>query len=270
LERLQKQAELGLRWIRCGWRLFLRNPWLLGGMGFCCSALAVALGQVPLVGGPFLALLAPTAVASFYIAIDGISKQKMKLPPALRLLAVKQSPREFMNIAREERRLMQVVVMGLYGLVVVVLTDILIWMIAGAAIMGPLTNLSASALFGVMIAILLRFAIYLMLAASLVFTLPLALLHDHALVPAVVDSLRSARHHGIALLAIVALSLAPFLLGGLASFYSTWIGYATGLLVGGMVLPISVCSLYCSYRTMFTVTQPVQRVSANLERANYG
>lgn len=238
-------------------------------MGFCCGALAVTLGAVPLFGGPFLGLLSPLALASFYITIDGISKQKMKLPPALRLAAVRQSPREFMNVAREERRLMQVLVMGLYSLVVVVLTDILVWTVAGTALAAPLTSLSAAALFSVMVATLLKFVIYLLLAASLVFTLPLALLHDQALVPAATDSIRRGLHYGVALLAIVALSLVPFFLSAMASFYSTWLGISIGFLAGAFVLPISVCSLYCSYRTMFTVTQSAQSASASLERADY-
>jgi hypothetical protein len=269
LERLAKHAELGLRWIKCGWRLFLRNPWLLGGMGFCCSALVAALAQIPLIGGPFLGLLAPAAVASFYIAIDGISKQKIKLPQALRLSAIKQSPRELLNISREERQLMQVLVMGLYALVTVVLTDILTWLIAGTNLASPLQSLSFAALLQVMLAVVLRFAIYLVVAASLVFSLPLSLLQKEALVPASVDSVRHAGQYAVALLVIVALLLVPLLLGAVISFYSTWLAYVIGFVVGAFTLPICLCSFYCSYRTMFSANQPVQHVDTNFKRAKY-
>jgi len=268
LQRFRKHAELGWRWIRCGWRLFLRNPWRLGGMGFCCAALAITLAQIPLIGGPILGLLAPTLLASFYIAIDEVSKQKIKLPPALRLFAIRQSPRELLNVAGDERQLMQVLVTGLYCMIVVVLTDIVTWIVAGAALASPLANLSFTALIAVAAATVIRYAIYLLLAASLVFTLPLALLQKQALVPAMFDSLRRALHYGIALLVIVALWLVPVLLGGLISFYATWIGYLAGLLVGVFVLPISLCSLYCGYRTMFTSTASTPQVNADFNHAN--
>lgn len=267
--RLAKHAELGLRWMRCGWRLFLRNPWLLGGMGFCCSAVAAAFSQAPLIGRPLLGLLAPSAVASFYIAIDGISKQKIKLPPALRVSALKQSPREFLNVARVERQLMQVLLLGLYGLVVVVLTDILAWLVAGTNLAGPLSSLSLSALFGVAVANLLRIAIYLLVVASLVFALPLALLQKQALAPALVDSFRQALKYAVALLAIMALLSAPMLLGTAASLNSPWLGLVIAFGTGGFALPISLCSFYCGYRTIFTATQPARQI-VDFRRAKYG
>jgi hypothetical protein len=267
--RLAKHAELGLRWMRCGWRLFLRNPWLLGGMGFCCSAVAAALAQAPLIGRPLLGLLAPSAVASFYIAIEGISKQKIKLPPALRLSAIKQSPREFLNVTRVERQLMQVLLLGLYGLVVMVLTDILAWLVAGTNLAAPLSSLSLSALFGVAVANLLRFAIYLLFAASLVFALPLALLQKQALAPALADSMRQALKYAVALLVIMALLSAPLLLGTAASLDSSWLGLVIGFVAGGFALPISLCSFYCGYRTIFAASQPVQQV-VDFNRAKYG
>lgn len=267
--RVKRHVDLGLRWIRCGWRLFRRNPWQLGGMGFCCAALAVGLIQIPLIGGPLLGLLAPTAVAAFYIAIEEVSKQKIKLPQALRLFAIKQAPRELLNVARDERHLMQVLVMGLYGMIVVVLADILTWFVAGTALVSPLASLSISALLAVAIATLLRFAIYALVAASLVFTLPLALLQNQALVPAVIESARRAWEYGIALSVIVGLWLVPLILGALISFYATWLGYLVGLLTAIFILPISLCSLYCGYRTMFTASQSTQRMDANFKRADY-
>lgn len=267
--RLAKHAELGLRWMRCGWRLFLRNPWLLGGMGFCCSAVGTVLAQAPLIGRPLLGLLAPSAVASFYIAIEGISRQKIKLPPALRASALRQSPREFLNVARVERQLMQVLLLGLCGFVVVVLADILAWLVAGTNVAVPLSSLSLSALFGVAVANLLRLAIYLLFAASLVFALPHALLQKQSLAPALVDSLRQSMKYAVALLAIMALLLAPLLLGTVASLDSRWLGLAIGFGIGGFALPISLCSFYCGYRTIFGVTQPSQQV-VDLKQAKYG
>lgn len=269
MERVKRHMDLGLRWVRCGWRLFWRNPWQLGGMGFCGAVVTVAVIQIPLIGGPLLGLLAPWAVAAFYIAIEEISKQKIKLPRALRFFAVRQSPREFLNVARDERHMMQVLLMGLYGMIVFVLTDILTWFIAGTALASPLGSLSITALIAVAIAMLLRFAIYLLLTASLVFTLPLALIQNEALLPAAIASTRRAWEYAIALMVIVGLWLGPFLLGALISFYATWLGYVVGMSIATFVVPICLCSFYCGYRTMFTAGQSTQRIGEEFKRANY-
>ncbi len=269
MERVKRYMDLGLRWIRCGWRLFLRNPWQLGGMGVCGTAAAVAVIQIPLIGGPLLGLLAPAAAAAFYIAIEEISKQKIKLPRALRFFAIRQSPREFLNVARDERHLMQVLLIGLCGMIVFVLTDILTWFIAGTALASPLGSLSITTLIVVAIAMIVRIAIYLLLTASLVFTLPLALIQHEALAPAVIASMRRAWEYAIALMVIVGLWLAPLLLGALISFYATWLGYVVGMLMATFIVPISLCSFYCGYRTMFTASQSTQRIGEDFKRANY-
>lgn len=270
MERIRRYLALGWRWTRCGWRLFQRNPWLLGGMGLCCAAFFVVLAHVPLVGGPFIGLLAPSAVASFYIAIDGVSRQKMKLPRALRLPAIKQAPREFLNVARQETHLMQVLLLGLYGLVALVLTDIVVWLVAGPALASPLAGLSITGLLGVIAANLLRFAIYLLLIASLAFTVPLVLLQNRALVPAMVDGVVRGMRYGVALLVLLALLLVPLLLGVLASVVAGWLGYLFGIASATALLPIALAGLYCSYRTVFTTAQPVTRIDAAFKRAgNY-
>lgn len=251
--RAKRHMDLGLRWIRCGWRLFLRNPWQLGGMGFCCAAVAVGLIHIPLIGGPLLGLLAPPAVAAFYIAIEEISKQKIKLPRALRFFAIKQSPREFLNVARDERHLMQVLVLGLCGMIVFVLTDVLTWFIAGTALASPLANLSFGALVAVTVATIVRIAIYLILAATLVYAIPLALLRQEPLVPAFYTSLCTSAHYGFALLTIVALVVGLFVIISLTAFGSPALAYLGGLAAGVFVLPIALCSCYCSYRAIFAV-----------------
>src|SRR5690606_14935523 len=108
LQRITQGAGLGLRWVRCGGRLYARNPWLLGGMGACVAVLVAAAGAIPFLGGPLLGLLAPALAASFYIAIDGVAQQRLRLPPKLRGAALKQAPKELLNIARDERGLLQV------------------------------------------------------------------------------------------------------------------------------------------------------------------
>lgn len=247
----KKHTQLGFRWLKCGWRLFVRNPWLLGGMGACAAAALFVVSLVPMIGSPLTGLLVPTFLASFYIAIDGVAKQRAKLPPALRAVAFKHSPKEFLNLAREDNRLLQVVLLGLYSLAVVVVADILAWLMAGTAWANRSLDMHYSALPVVALVGLILFAIYLLLAASLVYALPLALLQNQPLVPAVTESFKRSVHYAFALLTIVALAVAPFLLGALLSLYSRPLGVSAALLALAVVVPVAACSLYCSFRTVF-------------------
>ena len=81
---LKKNAALGVRWLTCGWRLFERNPWLFVGMGLCCEVLIGVLALIPLLHGPMIALVAPMLLASAYLTIDSVVRQKLRLPAALR------------------------------------------------------------------------------------------------------------------------------------------------------------------------------------------
>lgn len=248
---VKKHAQLGLRWLKCGWRLFVRNPWLLGGMGGCAAVALFAVSLVPMIGSPLIGLLAPTLLASFYIAIDGVARQRAKLPPALRAVAVKHSPKEFLNLAREENRLLQVALLGLYSLAVVVVADMLAWFLAGTTWANRSLGMHYSAIPVVGLIGLLLLAIYLLLAASLVYALPLALLQNQPLVPAVTASFRRGVHYAFALLTIVAFGVAPFILGALLSLYSHALGVAGAVLALAVVAPVATCSLYCSFRTVF-------------------
>lgn len=262
MRRFKKHAELGLRWLRCGWRLFGRNPWLLGGMGASSAVLLATVGSIPLIGSPFIGLLAPALAASFYLAVDGVAAHKAKLPRARRAAALKHAPKELLNVAREESRLLQVVMLGLYSLVAVVLADIVVWLVAGTAWTNRALGTPLSSLAPLIAAGLILLAVYLLLVASLVYALPLALLQRQPLAPAMLDSLRRSARYAYALLPLLALFAAPPLLGGLLSFYSDVAGYTAGLAASALSLPVAMCSLYCSYRTVF----PLPAETAALER----
>ncbi len=255
MKRFKKQLEIGLRWVRCGWRLFLRNPWLLGGMGLFCVVGIAALTLIPLVGGLLIALLAPVALASAYLAIDKLSRQKMALPASLRGAAIKQSPRELLGVFRDDDRAVPMVLLGIYSLAVALLINIAVQLLAGSAWVDRWMNLDAGALLGVLATAILALSLYVLLAASLVYALPLAFLQDEPLVPAVGRSLKASARHLFALSVILGLLLAPFFLGAIASYLSIWATYLAWLVVGTVVLPVVAASSYCSYRTLFPVRE---------------
>lgn len=261
LQRITQGAGLGLRWVRCGARLYARNPWLLGGMGVCAAALVVAAGAIPLLGGPLLGLLAPALAASFFIAVDGVAQQRLRLPAALRAAALKQAPKELLNVARDERRLLQVVLLGLYALIGVVLADVLVWSVAGSAWSNRALGVPGQ-LLPMLLGALILLAAYLVLAASLVFALPLALLQREPLIPSIAASFTRSMRHPVALLVFAALGAAPSLLQALVAVRTPVLAPVLGFTAGAALMPVVACSLYCSYRTLFPATESAHGASA--------
>ncbi len=251
VSRFRTHADIGLRWMRCGWRLFRRNPWLLGGMGICCSVVVGVLILIPFIGVPIIGLLAPAFLAGFCLALDATAKQKMQLPPALRFVALKQSPRQLVIVFRDESRLMQALILGLYCMIIVVLAAIVMWSVVGSAFANR-ADLSWGVIPRLIVAAVMGLSIYAAMAASLIYTVPLALLDKEPLVPAMSRSVKAAAHHAYALAVLFAFLLSPIVLGAVIGWFSIGLGYFLGLVAGAVVLPVAVAGIYCSYRTIFS------------------
>jgi len=255
VQPLARQLELGRRWLKCGSRLFGRNPWLLGGMAVCAAILLTLLSLIPLVGPLVIALLAPILLASTYLAIDKVAQMKFVLPADLRREAIRQSPRALIAVFRKEDQIVPTLVAGIFSLAVVLMTNLLISVIAGNAWVARWTSLDLASLLLVLVAGLIVIGVYFLLAGALVFALPLAFLQDEALVPAIRRSFKASIRYALALGIVLAPLLLPSLLGMLASYVSVWIAPLVWLLVVTVVLPVVATSVYCSYRTLFSVKE---------------
>ncbi len=243
---------LGFRWLRCGWRLFRLNPWLLAPMGFLCALMISVLTLIPLAGNLLIALMAPMLLASAILSIDTVSRHKIALPAELRRAAIEQSPRELIRIFRDEERLLPAIATGLYSMAVALMIGILAQLVAGDAWVSRWSTLEPGALFGMFATALLAIVLYFSLAASLIYALPLAFLRDEPLFPAILRSFRTGLHYAGGLLVVLPpMLLAPALLGGVASYVSFWAAHLLWLIAGSVVLPLTATSLYCSYRSLF-------------------
>lgn len=272
MQRLSKHLRIGLRWLTGGWRLFTLNPWLLGGMGLTTVALIGVLALIPLLGGLLIALLSPIWLSSAYLAIDGVQRQPRVLPASLRATALKQSPWQIISVFRNEAHVLPTAVACMYCAAAVLLTNLPVQALAGNAWVADWSSLDHGAQAGVLVAMLLVFTLYVVLAASLIYALPLTFLRDEPLIPSVRQSLRASRHFVIALLVLLGALLAPLLLGAIASWFALWLGYLVWLVTGSVILPVITASLYRSYRDIFDIKdyqsaidtrQPADRRMAN-------
>ncbi len=252
LPYFSRQADIGLRWLRCGTRLFQRNPWLLTGMGLTAMAVIIALSYVQLIGHLLIALLAPLFLASSYQEIDKITKQKMALPASLAGAAFTRSPKALLGAFGDESNMINLFIMAILTLGGALLINILVHVLAGSSWVSLWSSLGFREWFGVLGTWLLALTLYSLLAGLFIYSLPLVFLQHAPLAPALGRSLWASARHPVGLVVILGVMLLPFILGSLAAYLSNIAGIVVRLLVGMIALPVVVASAYCSYRTVFS------------------
>lgn len=258
MSQFAKGLELGFRWIRCGARLFRRNPWLMVGMGACATVSIAVLTRLPFIGPPIISLLVPALLASFMLTLDKMAQQKVAIAPAHRFGMLKQAPREMLQVFRDESRAVQVVMMSFYCMAAVVLTDIIVYFLFGS-VWGN-RNTDMQTLPRLIAATVVLLALYAVIAASLIYTLPLSLFERMPLVPAMQRSLAVSRRHFVALLAPATLLLVPVLIVAAGSAVFGNAAYIMGIVAGVILLPVIAACFYCSYRTMFQMPESPRAV----------
>lgn len=251
MARFWKHLRIGRRWLLNGWQLFMRNPWLLGGMGLTAAVVLGVLELIPLLGGLLIALVAPVMLSSVYLSLDTIFRHNKILPAELRLPALKQSPLQLLHVFRNEERVLPMVAASVLGISVVLLIHLLVRLVVGEAWVANWSNLNHLTLFGMLAVSLLIFVFYVLLAASLIYALPLTFLRDEPLASSLRQSLKASRHFMVALLLLLGVLLLPFLLSAIAASLSLWAGYLLWIVIGSVTLPVVAAALFCSYLDIF-------------------
>jgi hypothetical protein len=259
MSRFAGHTVLGARWLGCGLRLVRRNPWLFLGMGYCGALVFGVLALIPLLGGVFMALLAPVFLASSFLSFEFFAQQKISLPAKLRVDALKQAPRALLSVFREERHLIPIVVVCLYAMIVAMVAKTMGWAIADRAWALPWSEIEPIGLAWLILAFLIMAVVFFLVSATLVYGLPLAFIQRMPLFPSMGRSFRKAMHYAAAMLTVFSILLIPFLLGAIVSIASVWLGYVVGFMAAGVALTVLAASLFCSYRMIFAPDKPARR-----------
>lgn len=258
VKKLDRQFDIGVRWLRCGWRLLQRNPYSLLGMAFFCVLIIIALTLIPLFGNTLSALMLPIFMSSAILVADELSKQKMALPASLRKTALARSPKDLFKIFSKETYLLQALVLCVYVLGAALATTIVAHVVSGGTWASTWASLNIVGVLQVSLGWLVTLLLWFVVAASLIYAIPLAFLKDQPLMPALARSLLLSAKNIIALAVIFGLLVIPFFLGNVALLFSAPAGYLIWLLGGTIMLPLTVTSCYCSYRTAFPTTSPAE------------
>lgn len=251
MKRLNKQLKLGVRWLDCGWRLFKRNPWLLLGMALAALVIVILLQLIPFLGSLLVALLAPILMSSGVLAANDLSKQKMALPASLRMTAFTRSHRALLRPISDEKYTVTMLILAIYAVTMALLINIAVEVVTAGAWSWDLASVQGSDLLTALAGKSMACLLYLGLSMSLIYAVPLIVLREEPLVSALGLSLRKSARYIVSLAVILTVLVAPFLVGGLTSFFSVPSSYAVWLIGGALALPLFITSCYCSFRTVF-------------------
>ncbi len=233
-------------WFACARALVERDRLLWLGMAALYLLLAVALKRIPFVGNLLLVLVSPLLLAGALLSAREASADARGWWRPLRALT---------RALADEATLVPLLLVCIVTLGVVLATVIVEYLLTGGSV---LSGLAAAGLAGplrpsMLIAALLVSALYVVLGMTLLFLVPLTVLGQRPVFPAMAESLRACVRHALPLAAfaagfvVLALALsAVFLVSG-----GAWLGYPLLFTLGLVGLALFVAGLYCSYRTLF-------------------
>ncbi len=247
---IKTQLRLPARWLKYGMRLFRRNPGLLLGMGAICAVLLGVLLLIPFLGGLLATAVAPILLAGGYQALHDSARLSQPMGRETLATAMARAPHAFLAIFRNGQLILALVMSTIYALIVALVINIVVRVIAGPAWANPLPVLDLVPLLGVIAGMLVGFLLYSLLAMTLVFALPLVMFQGEPLVPAALRSLRRSGRYIVAILILLALSLAPVYVRGALGMSSAVLGYLAAMMVATVTLPLAVAAFYCSYQDL--------------------
>jgi hypothetical protein len=247
------------RWWHAGYEIVRRDPALWIGMGVLYVVFALLLKRIPFLGNFMLVMITPIPLAGAWLtarAINGITHVPppgTAWPDRLRFY-VGRPARAMTEGFRQETHALPLVMICIITLGLVIAVSIVELVLTGGSVVSGLkaARLDDSFSFWRAIGLLLSLGLYTLLAMALLFVIPLVILHDRLVVPAIPESFRLSARHASALGVFVAPFLLPVILIEL-SFSNSLIapvGYLLALTVGAATIPFFVTGCYACYRDL--------------------
>jgi uncharacterized membrane protein len=231
-----KQADVGqgVAWIGSGFRNFMKNPGMWIVLGLVLLICYIGISLIPFLGSLLVSLVSPVLTAGMLYA----AKQ-----------AEDGQPVEFSHLFRgfqESRALNGLLALGAVMVAGTIASMIVMFMLVGSAFMASMQaggpeELSLLALgTGGLIGLLLVLSIQLLVAATLVYAIPLVMFKGAAVGEAMSASINACIENWLSLLVFGAIFLIVAIVAALP--------FGLGLIV---LLPASFGMLYASYRDIF-------------------
>jgi len=223
-------AGRGTAWISAGFEIFMKAPgmWLLVALVY--MIISFVAGVIPILGPLAMGLLGSVFMAGMLLGC-----QTLENGGALDVSTL------FEGFKRDVGQLVLVSVLGLVGMVVIAIAiGVIMAVFGGLGALGGRSGFGMMAVAGILIAVLLGFALMVPVAMAIWFAPALVVFHGVEAVSAVKQSFAACLKNII-----------PFLIWGVIAFVLAivaMIPLGLGFLVLG---PVLVGSLYVSYKEIF-------------------
>lgn len=247
------------RWWHGGYDIVRRDPALWLGMGLLYILVALLLKRIPFLGNFMLVLITPIPVAGVWLTIrqlTGITHVPTPGPDWRERLRfyLGRPARALVAGFRQEVHALPLVMICIITLGLVIIVSIVELVLTGGSMVSGLKAARLDSDFGAWraIGLLLSLGLYTLLAMALLFVVPLVILNDRLVVPAIPESFRLCARHATAL----GIFLAPFLLPVIVielAFSNSFIaplGYLLVLTVGVIAIPLFLTGCYVCYREL--------------------
>jgi len=250
-----------IRWWQAGREIFRRDPALWLGMGLLTILFALLLKRIPLLGNFMLVLVAPIPLAGAWltarslIGVTHVTPPGKDWPARLRFYFGRPA-RALMEGLRQEAYILPLIMVCILTLGLVILVSIVELVLTGGSLVSGFKAARLDNGFSLlrMVGLVLTLGLYVLLAMALLFVVPLVILNDRLIIPAIPESFRLCAASANALGLFVAPFLLPVLLIGFAfsSSATASLGYLLVLTLGVAALPLFFTGCYACYSDLVT------------------
>ena len=226
-------AGNGWQWIADAWAFTGDQRWTFVGVFLLLVVLQLAANFAPIIGPIALSVLSPVLMGGFVLGCEAVRRGESFEVGHL-----------FTGFQRHSGKLLA---LGAISLVFAIVSGIIMVLIAGSAVLPlmvggaePPPEEVLSLLLPMLLAVLVIMALSIPLTMAILFAIPLIVLTDSDVVPALKTSFYACLKN---ILPFLVWSVAIFILGIVASI---------PILLGWLLLgPVSMVSLYLAYRDVF-------------------
>lgn len=248
-----KQA---VQWINCGWRLGKKRlmTWLSTSMLLTFAALL--LGFIPVIGIVTTAFLFPIVLCSSMIVTDRFNNPDAPRPDSGSkrtrgfIASVRYTKDMLFSAFGKEHSILAMMGMAAGMMVFGIVVEIVMRAVSSGVVNNPahFWELSGSQFVSLFAAYAVAYLLYLLLAMSFFYAIPLFILRDFELGAAVKLSLSATARNFIPFVVYAAVLASPLVLALIIASAFGLAGFGVKFIAGTAVWMLFMNSMYCSYR----------------------
>jgi len=251
-------ARQAMQWFSCGWRMWRRQPLAATIPVAVFVPVALLLRWIPVIGDVILLLLLPSVTASLLVQAHLLAHTtvRWRRPRSFRswLVFLRQA---LFGAWGKSANVYSLILLGFALVVIGLLGYALVSAVGGQAVVSPygFLELTLVQMGRFVLAYSLATLLWLVVAAMLLWTVPLLIIRDLALIEALRLALRGLLHNGRAVATLLLVLTAVLLPAVPLKLWSPLAALLAWWLATTLASLLLVFSDYCSFRLVFAVAE---------------